>query len=114
MPPRMTTRSAGRATAAPRGGRTSGRNGRGGGRTRGRSGDQGNGRINGPGGQVGGQGRSAAYYPENKRIEKIHLRPWSTKPGICAANRAVNISEAVQKTGTLIDELLGKVTEEEP
>ncbi|GJY28009.1 reverse transcriptase domain-containing protein [Tanacetum coccineum] len=56
MPPRMTTRSAGRATAAPRGGRTSGRNGRGGGRTRGRSGDQGNGRINGPGGQVGGQG----------------------------------------------------------
>ncbi|GJT22254.1 hypothetical protein Tco_0892191 [Tanacetum coccineum] len=45
MPPRMTTRSAGRATAAPRGGRTSGQNGRGGGRTRGRYGDQGNGRI---------------------------------------------------------------------
>ncbi|GKD32479.1 putative reverse transcriptase domain-containing protein, partial [Tanacetum coccineum] len=34
MPPRMTTRSAGRATAAPRGGRTGGRAGRGGGRTR--------------------------------------------------------------------------------
>ncbi|GJR18027.1 putative reverse transcriptase domain-containing protein [Tanacetum coccineum] len=34
MPPRMTTRSAGRATATPRGGRTGGRTGRGGGRTR--------------------------------------------------------------------------------
>ncbi|GJR23819.1 putative reverse transcriptase domain-containing protein [Tanacetum coccineum] len=34
MPPRMTTRSAGRATVAPRGGRTGGRTGRGGGRTR--------------------------------------------------------------------------------
>ncbi|GJV70118.1 hypothetical protein Tco_1485627 [Tanacetum coccineum] len=68
MPPRMTTRSAGRATAAPRGGRTGGRTaaprggrtggrtGRGGGRTRGRSGDQGNGRIDGQGVQVGGQG----------------------------------------------------------
>ncbi|GJT81568.1 putative reverse transcriptase domain-containing protein [Tanacetum coccineum] len=56
MPPRMTTRSAGRATAAPRGGRTGGRTGRGGGRTRGRSGDQGNGRIDGQGGKVGGQG----------------------------------------------------------
>ncbi|GKE45757.1 putative reverse transcriptase domain-containing protein, partial [Tanacetum coccineum] len=52
MPPRMTTRSAGRATAAPRGGRTR----RGGGRTRGRSVDQGNGGIDGQGGQVGGQG----------------------------------------------------------
>ncbi|GJY11287.1 hypothetical protein Tco_0379472 [Tanacetum coccineum] len=56
MPPRMTTRSAGRATAAPRGGRTGGRTGRGGGRTRGRSGDLGNGGIDGQGGQVGGQG----------------------------------------------------------
>ncbi|GKB45066.1 hypothetical protein Tco_0890008, partial [Tanacetum coccineum] len=46
---------AGRATAAPRGGRTGGRTGRGGGRTRGRSGDQCNGRIDGQGGQVGGQ-----------------------------------------------------------
>ncbi|GJR12362.1 putative reverse transcriptase domain-containing protein [Tanacetum coccineum] len=52
----MMTRSAGRATAAPRGGRTGGRTGRGGGRTRGRSGDQGNGRIDGQGSQVGGQG----------------------------------------------------------
>ncbi|GKA71268.1 putative reverse transcriptase domain-containing protein [Tanacetum coccineum] len=46
----------GRATAAPRGGRTGGRTGRGGGRTRGRSSDQGNGGIDGQGGQVGGQG----------------------------------------------------------
>ncbi|GKD17177.1 putative reverse transcriptase domain-containing protein, partial [Tanacetum coccineum] len=56
MPPRMTTRSAGRPVAATRGGRMGGRAGRGGGRTRGRSGDQGDGRIDGQGGQVGGQG----------------------------------------------------------
>ncbi|GJU22268.1 putative reverse transcriptase domain-containing protein [Tanacetum coccineum] len=47
---------ASRATVASRGGGTSGRAGRGGGRTRGRSGDQGNGGIDGQGGQVGGQG----------------------------------------------------------
>ncbi|GJU94085.1 hypothetical protein Tco_1318841 [Tanacetum coccineum] len=34
LPPRMTIQSAGRSTAAPRGGRTGGRTGRGGGRTR--------------------------------------------------------------------------------
>ncbi|GKC39832.1 hypothetical protein Tco_1052216 [Tanacetum coccineum] len=55
MPPRMTTRSASRQTAAPRGGRTGGQTGRGGGRTgeltgrvSGRSGDQ-----NGQGGDRG-------------------------------------------------------------
>ncbi|GKB67074.1 putative reverse transcriptase domain-containing protein [Tanacetum coccineum] len=66
MPPRMTTRSAGWPVAATRGGRMGGRAGRGGGRTRGRSGDQGDGRIDGQGGQnllptivaqVGDQGR---------------------------------------------------------
>ncbi|GJX15506.1 putative ribonuclease H-like domain-containing protein, partial [Tanacetum coccineum] len=51
MLPRMTTRSADRATAAPRGGRTVGRIGKGCGRTRGRPGDQGNGGIDGQGGQ---------------------------------------------------------------
>ncbi|GJT18068.1 hypothetical protein Tco_0876774 [Tanacetum coccineum] len=51
----MITQSAGRATAAPRGGRTIRQTGRGGGRTRGRSGDPGNGRIDGQGGQVGDQ-----------------------------------------------------------
>ncbi|GKF83114.1 hypothetical protein Tco_0244770, partial [Tanacetum coccineum] len=56
MPPRMMTRSAGRATVAPRGGRMGGRTSRGGGKTRGRSGDQGNGGIDDQGGQVGGQG----------------------------------------------------------
>ncbi|GKE62354.1 reverse transcriptase domain-containing protein, partial [Tanacetum coccineum] len=56
MPPRMTSRSAGRATAAPRGGKTGGRTGRGGRRTRGRTGDQGDGRINEQGVQVGSQG----------------------------------------------------------
>ncbi|GJW81397.1 reverse transcriptase domain-containing protein [Tanacetum coccineum] len=57
MPPTMTTRSAGRPAAASRGGGTGGRAGRGGGRTRGRFGDQGDGRIDGQGGQVGGRGR---------------------------------------------------------
>ncbi|GJW65625.1 hypothetical protein Tco_0117509 [Tanacetum coccineum] len=56
MPPRMTTRSAGRPAAASRGGGTGGRVSRGGGRTGDRSGNQGNGRINGQGGQVDGQG----------------------------------------------------------
>ncbi|GJU29926.1 hypothetical protein Tco_1173515 [Tanacetum coccineum] len=56
MPPRMTTRSAGQVIAAPRGGRTGGRTGKGGGRTRGRSGNQGNGGHNGQGVHVGGQG----------------------------------------------------------
>ncbi|GJV59100.1 reverse transcriptase domain-containing protein [Tanacetum coccineum] len=56
MPPTMTTRSAGRSTAAPRGGGMGGQAGRGGGRTRGRTSDQGNGGINDQCGQVGGQG----------------------------------------------------------
>nr|GEU94194.1 putative reverse transcriptase domain-containing protein [Tanacetum cinerariifolium] len=56
MPPRMTTQSAGRPAVALRGGGTGKRAGKGSGRTRGRSGDQGDGRIDGQGGQVGGQG----------------------------------------------------------
>ncbi|GKD77570.1 reverse transcriptase domain-containing protein [Tanacetum coccineum] len=56
MPPRVMTRSAGQPAAASRGGGTGGRAGRGGGRTRGCFGDQGDGRIDGQGGQVGGQG----------------------------------------------------------
>nr|GEU64581.1 hypothetical protein [Tanacetum cinerariifolium] len=50
MPPRITTRSAGRPAVASRGGGTGGRAGRDGGRTRGRSDE-----IGGRGGQVGGQ-----------------------------------------------------------
>ncbi|GKG17953.1 hypothetical protein Tco_0372251, partial [Tanacetum coccineum] len=46
----------GRPTTASRGVGTGGRAGRGGGRTRSRSGDQGNGRNDGQGGQVGGLG----------------------------------------------------------
>nr|GEV02320.1 xylulose kinase-1 [Tanacetum cinerariifolium] len=56
MPPRMTTRSAGRPAAASLGVGTGRRAGRGGGRTKGHSGDQGDGRIDGQGGQVGSQG----------------------------------------------------------
>nr|GEU46057.1 reverse transcriptase domain-containing protein [Tanacetum cinerariifolium] len=55
MPPKMKTRSAGRATATSRGGRTGGWTSRGGGKTRGQSGDQVNSRIDGQGVQVGGQ-----------------------------------------------------------
>ncbi|GKB13632.1 putative reverse transcriptase domain-containing protein [Tanacetum coccineum] len=51
MPPRMTTRSAGRSTTAPRGGRTGGRTGRGGGRTR-----EPTGRVGGRTGDQDGQG----------------------------------------------------------
>ncbi|GKA84925.1 hypothetical protein Tco_0806579 [Tanacetum coccineum] len=51
MPPRMTTRSAGRQTAAPRGGRTGGRTGRGGGRT-----GEPTSRVGGRTGDQGGQG----------------------------------------------------------
>ncbi|GJU25934.1 hypothetical protein Tco_1164555 [Tanacetum coccineum] len=50
MPPRMMTRRAGQPAAASQGG-MGGRAGRGGGRTRGRFGDQGDGRIDGQGGQ---------------------------------------------------------------
>ncbi|GJR80784.1 putative reverse transcriptase domain-containing protein [Tanacetum coccineum] len=56
MSPTMMTRSAGRPAAASRGGGTGRRAGRGGGSTRGHSGDQGDGRNDSPGGQVGGQG----------------------------------------------------------
>nr|GEY52754.1 hypothetical protein [Tanacetum cinerariifolium] len=56
-----------RATATPRGGRTSRQTGRGGGRTRGRSGDQGNGKIDGQGGQVGGQGSKV-----NDGVDGVH------------------------------------------
>ncbi|GKE40873.1 reverse transcriptase domain-containing protein [Tanacetum coccineum] len=73
MPPRMTTRSAGCATATPRGGRIGGRTGRGGGRARGRSGDQGNGRIDGQGGQaqVGNQGSNQGN-PRNQNGDAIN------------------------------------------
>nr|GFA68104.1 reverse transcriptase domain-containing protein [Tanacetum cinerariifolium] len=56
MPPRMTTRSVGRPAAASRGEGMGGRAGKGGGRTRSHFGDQGDGRIDGQGGQEGGQG----------------------------------------------------------
>nr|GEW01268.1 putative reverse transcriptase domain-containing protein [Tanacetum cinerariifolium] len=57
MPPMMTTRSAGWPAVASRGRAMGGRAGSGGGgRTRGHSGNQGDGRIDGQGGQVGGQG----------------------------------------------------------
>ncbi|GJW31359.1 reverse transcriptase domain-containing protein [Tanacetum coccineum] len=67
MPPMMTTQSAGRPAAASRGGGTFGRAGRSGGRTRGPFGDQGDGRIDGQGGQVGGQGSDQGRGQGNDR-----------------------------------------------
>ncbi|GKE09756.1 reverse transcriptase domain-containing protein [Tanacetum coccineum] len=56
MPPTMTIQSAGRPATASREGGTGRQAGSDGRRTRGRSSDQGNGRDDDPGGQVGGQG----------------------------------------------------------
>ncbi|GKG58070.1 hypothetical protein Tco_0589681, partial [Tanacetum coccineum] len=56
MSPTMMTQSVGRPAAASRGGGMGGRAGRGGSRTRGHSSDQGDGRIDGQGVQVGSQG----------------------------------------------------------
>ncbi|GJU86539.1 reverse transcriptase domain-containing protein [Tanacetum coccineum] len=61
MPSMMMTQSARRPAAASRGGGTGGRASRGGGRTRGLSSDQGACRIDGQGGQVGGQGSEVNY-----------------------------------------------------
>ncbi|GKC79061.1 hypothetical protein Tco_1129835 [Tanacetum coccineum] len=58
MSPRMTTRSAGRSTAAPRGGRMGGQTGRGDGGTREPTGRVG-GRISKPDGQGGDHGVEA-------------------------------------------------------
>ncbi|GKB39124.1 hypothetical protein Tco_0884066 [Tanacetum coccineum] len=71
MPPKMMTRSVGRATAAPRGGRTSGRTGRGGGRPRGRSCDQVNGGIDGQGNQGSnlGNGRNQNGNTVNDNVQ---------------------------------------------
>nr|GEY87330.1 hypothetical protein [Tanacetum cinerariifolium]GEY87355.1 hypothetical protein [Tanacetum cinerariifolium]GEY92290.1 hypothetical protein [Tanacetum cinerariifolium] len=56
MPPTMTTQRVGRLASALQGRGMGGRAGSGGGRTRGRFGNQGDGRIDGQDGQVGGQG----------------------------------------------------------
>nr|GEX07511.1 putative reverse transcriptase domain-containing protein [Tanacetum cinerariifolium]GEX11806.1 putative reverse transcriptase domain-containing protein [Tanacetum cinerariifolium] len=56
MSPTITTRCTGRPAGASRGGGTGGRASSGAGRTRGCSGNQGDGRIDGQGGQLGGQG----------------------------------------------------------
>nr|GEZ66339.1 hypothetical protein [Tanacetum cinerariifolium] len=77
----MMTRSASWATAAPRGGRTGARTGRGGGRTRGRFGDQGNGGIDGQGGQVGGQGKGCEYkYGGQHSYKRVTTNVYLIKP----------------------------------
>ncbi|GKF29266.1 hypothetical protein Tco_0095608, partial [Tanacetum coccineum] len=79
MPPMMMTRSAGQPVAALRGGGTGGRAGRGGGRTRGCSGDQGYGRIDGQGGQVGSLGSEVTKVEVKKMVGiKMAMPPMTT------------------------------------
>nr|GEW81445.1 reverse transcriptase domain-containing protein [Tanacetum cinerariifolium] len=99
-------RIVGRATTAPQGGRTGGRTGRRGGRTRGRSGDQGNGGIDGQGGQVGGQGtegdvrnfienndrRSCTY----KEFLACNLKDYDGKGGAMVYTHWIKKMESVQ------------------
>ncbi|GJW08716.1 putative reverse transcriptase domain-containing protein [Tanacetum coccineum] len=82
MPPRMTTRSAGRPAAASRGGGMGGRAGRGGGRTGSRSSDQGNGRNDGQGGQVGGQGREVTKVEVKGMVGIKTVMPLMTTSGV--------------------------------
>ncbi|GJZ76969.1 hypothetical protein Tco_0641641 [Tanacetum coccineum] len=98
MPPRMTTRIVGRATAAPRGGRMGGWTSRGGGRTRGRSGDQGNGRIDGQGGQVGGQGSESNDHRGCTYKEFLACNPkeYDGKGGALVYTRWIKKMESVQ------------------
>ncbi|GJU33606.1 putative reverse transcriptase domain-containing protein [Tanacetum coccineum] len=75
MPPKMTTRSAGRSTAAPRGGRTGGRTGRGGGRI-----GEPTGRVGRRTGDQDGQADFKAlmreeFYPNNK-MQKLETEFW--------------------------------------
>ncbi|GJS54649.1 putative reverse transcriptase domain-containing protein [Tanacetum coccineum] len=102
MLPRMTTRSGGQATAAPRGGRTGGRTGRGGGRTRGRSGDQGNYGIDGQGGQVGGQGNQGSNLGNGRNQNgdavnnNIQGNEYDGKGGAIVYTRWIEKMESVQ------------------
>ncbi|GJX28963.1 putative reverse transcriptase domain-containing protein [Tanacetum coccineum] len=123
MLPRMTTRGAGRATAAPRGGRMGGRTGRGGGRTKGRSGDLGNSGIDET--ELWNHvmvGASHAAYTnrfhelarlvpylvtlENKRIERYvyGLAPQIRR--MVEATEPTSIQKAMQIAGTLTDEAI--------
>ncbi|GJX70898.1 putative reverse transcriptase domain-containing protein [Tanacetum coccineum] len=74
MPPKMTTRSAGRPATASQGGGMGGRVGRGGGRTGGQSSGQGSGRIDGQGGQGSEVNDSVNRVPNFSTIITQHLQ----------------------------------------
>ncbi|GJX52770.1 putative reverse transcriptase domain-containing protein [Tanacetum coccineum] len=128
MPPRMTTQSVGRATAAPRRGRTGGRTGRGGGRTRGQSGDPGNGRIDVKVAKEAAVGMTwedfknltrEEFYPVNE-MKKLETEFWNHAmvgavhaaytdrfhelARMVATIELVTIQRVVQRAGTLTDE----------
>ncbi|GJW01324.1 hypothetical protein Tco_1556575 [Tanacetum coccineum] len=88
MLPRMMTRSAGRQTAAPRGGRTGGRTGRGGGRAREPTGRVG-GRTGDSGGRGGDQGGGA--YSQHLRCERENENQYRTWNGIGANQKLARL-----------------------
>ncbi|GJR94532.1 hypothetical protein Tco_0266706 [Tanacetum coccineum] len=122
----MTTQSAGRSIAAPRGGRTGGRTGRGGGRTReptgkvgGRTGDQdgqGGDRGNGANGGVDKSGMTwedfkasmrEEFCPSNE-MQKLETEFWC-HPMIrrmVAASKPTTIQSVILKAGVLTDEVI--------
>ncbi|GKA74134.1 putative reverse transcriptase domain-containing protein [Tanacetum coccineum] len=129
MPPRMTTQSAGRATAAPRGGTTGGRTGKGGGIIRGPSGDQGEFCMSNEMQKLETElwnhamvGAGHATYtdifhelarlvphlvtPKNKRIERYAYGLSPQIQGMVAATELTTIQKAMQIADTLTDEAI--------
>nr|GEW30600.1 hypothetical protein [Tanacetum cinerariifolium] len=115
MPPTMTNRSVGRPAVASRGWGMGGRAISGGGRTRGRSSDQGDGKIDGQGGQVGdqrrgqGNGRNQNGYAINDNIRgnvsrgctykeflACNLKEYDGKGGAIVYTRWIEKMESVQ------------------
>nr|GEY11237.1 hypothetical protein [Tanacetum cinerariifolium] len=98
MPPRMMTRSANRAIAAPRGRRTDGRTGKGGGKTRGRS-------VN-----DNIQGNARNVIENNNRRGCTYKEFLACNPkeydGVVTATEPTTIQKAVQIAGTLTDEAI--------
>nr|GEY18986.1 hypothetical protein [Tanacetum cinerariifolium] len=117
MPPKMTNQSASRPVAASQGGGMGRQVDRGGGRTRGRSGDQGDGRIDCQGRQVGGQGSEVNdgvnEVPDFSTIIAQQLQNFLPTivaqvgdQGIVVATEPKTIQKAVHIADTLTDEAL--------
>nr|GEV93032.1 putative reverse transcriptase domain-containing protein [Tanacetum cinerariifolium] len=104
----MTTQSVGRPAATSQGGGTGGRATRRGGRTRGRFGDQGDGRIDGQGGQVGGQG-SKVNHGVNEVLDFSTINAHQLQnllPTIIAQDDVRNVIENNDRRGWTYKEFL--------